>query len=106
MRNVYLYNLHAFFVLTNLPRNQRCGGLTQLSVFKKGKPLPPAPIANPGPLGFLSLGCWGGNGANHPLGVAVPVPGGPEALSVNICTSACNGYNYAGVKNKGECCES
>lgn len=105
MRNVYRHNRQRSIILTYFPRTQKCGGLTQLSIYKKGKPLPPAPVTNPGPPGFSSLGCWGVTGANQLLSVALPVPGGPGALNINLCTSACNGYNYVGVKNKEECCE-
>lgn len=83
---------------------ESCGGSNRLSLFRNE---PPAPITNPGAGLWSSIGCYT-DSAPRTLGVQMAVAGGAAAMSVQLCTSACeNGdYRYAGLEYSGECCKS
>jgi len=56
--------------------------------------------------GWTSLGCYTDNVSGRALSYGLAVPGGPTALTIEICLSGCKalGYIYAGVEYSDECC--
>lgn len=38
--------------------SEACGGPNRLNIFWSGKTPPPAPVTNPGPSGWILLGCY------------------------------------------------
>jgi Glyoxal oxidase N-terminus/WSC domain len=84
----------------------QCGGPNRLTVFWNGKaPATPA-VMNSGAGGWSSLGCYTDHGvANRTLTTIMPTTGGAQALTVELCMSACKagGFTLAGVEYAGEC---
>lgn len=83
---------------------EACGGPNRLNVFTSGKAPPPAPVNNPGPAHWTLLGCYTDQ-AQRTLTNGMGTTGGGGALTVALCTSACQAANYiyAGVEYAGEC---
>ena len=72
-------------------------------------PVTSAPSSSPtGTKTWKSLGCYTDSVAARSLAFGQAVPGGPDALTVEICQSLCQkqGYSLAGVEYADECCTS
>lgn len=80
---------------------EACGGSDRLSVFTNGVA---APVINPGPPGWTSLGCQNDPGPRL-LSYRTGVAAGDSKMSVLQCTNACQaaGYSLAGVEYSSEC---
>ncbi|KAG7050936.1 WSC domain-containing protein [Colletotrichum scovillei] len=80
---------------------EACGGSDRLSVFTNGVA---APVINPGPPGWSSLGCQNDPGPRL-LSYRTGVVAGDSKMSVLQCTNACQaaGYSLAGVEYSSEC---
>ncbi|KAI9833274.1 MAG: hypothetical protein M1826_000187 [Phylliscum demangeonii] len=83
---------------------EACGSGNRLNVFKSSKPAASGPVTNPGPSPWAFAGCYTDGGART-LNVGMATTGGGAALTVALCTSACQAANYAlaGVEYAGEC---
>ncbi|KAH0543417.1 hypothetical protein FGG08_002275 [Glutinoglossum americanum] len=84
---------------------EACGGPNRLTLFHSGQT---PPSTNPGPGLWSSLGCYTQRRdsiAGRTLTTGTGTAGGGGALTVALCTSACQaaGYTYAGVEYAGEC---
>lgn len=84
---------------------EQCGGPNRLNIFTSGKVAPAGPGTNPGPAGWLFLGCYTDAVNARTLTTGVATTGGQGALTVALCTSACKtaGYTLAGMEYSGEC---
>ena len=62
----------------------------------------------PALIGWSFLGCYTDRTSARTLGNHLEVPGGPAAMSIEACLTACQsaGYTLAGVEFSGECCKS
>ncbi|KAH8661991.1 copper radical oxidase [Xylariales sp. PMI_506] len=82
--------------------DEACGAGNRLSVFTGpvAEPVPPAPIA-----GWAYEGCYNDNTAARTLTYGPNVPGGANAMTNELCTSACAaaGYALAGTEYADEC---
>ncbi|KAK1633545.1 WSC domain-containing protein, partial [Colletotrichum phormii] len=80
---------------------EACGGSDRISVFTNGVA---APVINPGPPGWSSLGCQNDPGPRL-LSYRAGVAAGDSKMSVLQCTNACQaaGYSLAGVEYSSEC---
>ncbi|KAH7117059.1 WSC domain-containing protein [Dendryphion nanum] len=83
-------------------RNQTCGGAWKISVYNSKRP---GPGTNAGSDGYKSIGCFQDWITPRVLAYPVPVEGGPQAMTVSKCMSACRarGYVLAGLEYGGEC---
>ena len=84
----------------------QCGGPDRLTLFWNGKAPPAAPVEAPGTGEWKSLGCYTDHGAAaRTLTTIMPTTGGQSALTVELCTSACQAASYtlAGVEYASEC---
>ncbi|KAK7458254.1 WSC domain-containing protein [Colletotrichum acutatum] len=81
--------------------SEACGGSDRLSVFTNGVA---APVINPGPPSWSSLGCQNDPGPRL-LSYRTGVAAGDSKMSVLQCTNACQaaGYSLAGVEYSSEC---
>lgn len=57
--------------------------------------------------GWTSTGCYTDSAAARTLPYGAAVPGGPTAMTVELCQTACQvaGYKFAGVEYGAECCK-
>lgn len=57
--------------------------------------------------GWTFLGCYTDSVSARSLPYGVGVPGGPAAMTIELCQSTClaAGYSLAGVEYADECCE-
>jgi Glyoxal oxidase N-terminus/WSC domain len=84
----------------------QCGGPDRLTVFWNGQAPPSAALEVPEVNGWKALGCFTDQGvANRTLTTIMPTTGGQAALTVSLCTSACQnaGFTLAGVEYGSEC---
>jgi glucan 1,3-beta-glucosidase len=60
-----------------------------------------------GSTGWIFLGCYTDNVGGRTLMNGLKVPGGPSAMTIELCEPTCNaaGYILAGVEYSGECCK-
>jgi glucan 1,3-beta-glucosidase len=60
-----------------------------------------------GSTGWTFLGCYTDNVGGRTLGYGMQVPGGANAMSIELCEATCKsaGYTLAGVEYSGECCK-
>ena len=84
--------------------SEACGAGNRLTVFYTSQPLA-GPVTNPGPSGWTSLGCYTDSVGARTLVNGIATPGGGSALTIALCTSACQqaGYLLAGAEYAGEC---
>jgi glucan 1,3-beta-glucosidase len=57
--------------------------------------------------GWTMLGCYTDSVSARSLPFTASVPGGPSAMTVELCESTClaAGYKLAGVEYADECCK-
>jgi WSC domain len=81
---------------------EACGGPNRLNLFWSGTT---GPQTNPGPGLWNFVGCYAEGTTGRALPNGVGTTGGSAALTVSLCTSACQtaGYVLAGVEYSGEC---
>ncbi|KAG4435070.1 hypothetical protein IFR05_009460 [Cadophora sp. M221] len=115
--------------LCSMPCNgnatQHCGGPDRLDLYKYGEPgtstnapsssLPAVTSSTSssavptssgtGPSGWTALGCYTDSTAARALSINSDVVGGPAAMSIEACITACRagGYTYSGTEYAGEC---
>jgi hypothetical protein len=67
-----------------------------------------APAAAAASSGWTLLGCYVDSVSARSLPYAAGVPGGPTAMTNELCQSTClaAGYSLAGTEYSDECCES
>lgn len=82
---------------------QVCGGPNRLSVYSSTSSSPPG--TNPGPPGWTSVGCYSDQVRYRTLSARPNTPGGSDALTVAVCTAACQAQSFvlAGLEYAGEC---
>ncbi|KAI5359093.1 putative hem peroxidase, carbohydrate-binding WSC, hem peroxidase superfamily [Septoria linicola] len=88
--------------------SQICGNGNRLSVYSNGNTFV-APITNPGPEGWISLGCYTDSTSSRSLRDEQSISAGSNAMTVSECTTACKsgGYSLAGLEYGKECfCDS
>ncbi|KAG4411385.1 hypothetical protein IFR04_015473 [Cadophora malorum] len=90
----------------NLPcsgnQTQPCGGVNRLTLFWSGVS---GPQTNPGAGNWSIVGCYTEGITGRVLPNGVPTTGGPGAMTVDLCTAACQNGNYllAGVEYSQQC---
>lgn len=79
-----------------------CGGQDHLSVFTNG---PPSASNKPEVNGYTYSGCYVDSVSNRILNGALFDGPGYEAMTVEVCTSACKnaGYAVAGLEHESQC---
>ena len=86
---------------------EQCGGPNRLNLFHSSKAVvaTSGPATNAGPPGWGFLGCYTDSTAARTLTANGASAGGGGALTVALCTQACQteGYILAGVEYSGEC---
>lgn len=86
---------------------EQCGGPNRLNLFHNASVAEPTsgPATNAGPPGWGFLGCYTDSVTARTLTANGASAGGGGALTVALCTQACQaeGYILAGVEYSGEC---
>ncbi|CAG7847892.1 WSC domain-containing protein ARB_07867 {ECO:0000305} Flags: Precursor [Serendipita indica DSM 11827] len=85
-----------------------CGGGNAINIYQYGgtsTPPPPGPSVLPSYSGWSAQGCYIDSVADRSLPVPLAVPGGPAAMTVQLCLDAAYaaGYTYAGIEYASEC---
>lgn len=98
-------------MICNGNQSEYCGGGNRLEMYVfngslPDPPLPPTPVG--GPVNLATVGNWSyvgcyteATGGRALTGLNNPIPG-PQ-VSIENCTSACQGYAYAGMEYSQEC---
>jgi hypothetical protein len=81
---------------------------TDLSAPAAAAAAPAAQAAAAASSGWTLLGCYTDSVSARSLPYAAGVPGGPTAMTNELCQSTCHaaGYSLAGTEYSDECCES
>ena len=86
---------------------EACGGPNRMSLFYNNATMEAPATTNPGTsTGWKSVGCFSDGGPDaRTLTYAQGVPAGPNGMTVEACTSACQagGHSLAGVEYAVEC---
>ena len=97
-------------MICNGNQSEYCGGANRLEMYQLNGSLPAPPPTTPvgGPVTVQTAGAWSYQGCYTEAtngralsGLANPIPG--AQVSVENCTTACQGYAYAGVEYSQEC---
>jgi len=75
-------------------------------MFGNGPNPPSPPVVNPGPPGWISLGCYNDTQGGRTLANGGNTLGGGSNMSVLNCVNACAGYTFAGVEYAGGMCHA
>lgn len=102
-------------MICNGNQSEYCGGANRLEMYVLNGSLPDPPVTTPpgttptgGPVNLATVGNWSYVGCYTEAtngraltGLANPIPG--AQVSIENCTTACQGYAYAGMEYSQEC---
>lgn len=97
-------------MICNGNQSEYCGGGNRLEMYVLNGSLPDPPVTTPpgGPVNLDTVGNWSYAGCYTEAtngraltGLINPIPG--AQVSIESCTTACQGYSYAGMEYSQEC---